>query len=142
MLRYFDSLSINAMEFPIKHPDKYQLTEKYDVLNEQFVLVENRLRALRPMRPVWVSCSNTDEAGTEDGGLLWIAKLGNKWRLVYTDSKSEPKPITECPALVRCRAAKYVRCLHAEIIKQKELIIPEIEDAITELTRYLAEGDE
>jgi hypothetical protein len=125
------------------------LATRYDALNEKFVAAENKLKALKPLRPAWVDYDTTSQ---EDGPTYWdllgLYKLDGKWRLVHAvdnelnDDGSGPydlKPITECSIEIRIRAAKEVRRLHEEIVKQKESAIPKVEEAIAELTKYCTE---
>lgn len=126
-----------------------QLASRYDLLNEQFIAAESRLKALKPLRPTWVSY---DHQENEDGFSFWellgLAKVDGKWRLVHAsdhelnDDGSGPlniKPVTECTVEVRISAAKQVRNLHEKIVEQKEKFIPTVEEAIAELKSYCAE---
>ena len=126
------------------------LATRYDALNEQFIAAETRLKALKPLHPVWVEY---DIKYTEDSNpsaswdLLGFTKLDGKWRLTHAYDNEfndgspffEIKAITECPIQIRVRAAKEVRKLHNAIIAQKEKFIPEVEEAINELAAYCTE---
>lgn len=121
------------------------LAQRYDTLNQLFVLAESQLRALKPLRPVWIRYDVKQiDGGPSRWDLLALTKIQDKWRLVHAwdhnlNDDSPPldiKPIIECPIEVRVRAAQEVRELHAAIVADKERFIPEVEAAIVELVNY------
>lgn len=125
-----------------------ELARRYDVLNTQFTAAEERLKALRPIYDVWVYYNHSQEGygSATYYEALGLHKAELKWRLVHaigSDSDEEGfreiKPIIECSVEVRLQAAKQVRMLHEEIVKQKEALVSTVEEAINELTGYCAE---
>jgi hypothetical protein len=123
------------------------LATRYDALNQAFVEAEQRLKALKPLHPVWVDYNHDYCEGQPDQWeLLGLFKHQGKWRLCHaTDHEmndcgfDDIKPVVECPVDVRVRAAKIVRQLHEKIVKSKEEYIPQVDEAIRELTYLFIE---
>src|SRR5262249_15878994 len=119
------------------------LSTRYDALNQLLTEAEQRLKSLKPLHPVWVDYDHDSGDGQPDRWeILGLVKYQSKWRLCHAydnelnddGSVYELKPIVECPVEIRVRAAKVVRRLHEEIVKSKEAYIPQVDEAIKELT--------
>jgi hypothetical protein len=117
------------------------LSIRYDALNQALNEAEQRLKALKPLHPVWVAYEHQQFEG-EPGfwELLGISKHQGKWRLCHGCDNDlndygplQVQPIVECNVDVRVRAARVVRQLHEEIVKSKEAYIPFVDEAINEL---------
>ena len=102
------------------------LTSRYDALNQAFVEAEKRLKALKPLHPVWLDYGHVRcEGEPEWWELLGLTKYQGKWRLCHASDHEmndygfdNIKPVVECAVDVRVRAAKAVRQLHEAMTKQ------------------------
>ncbi len=118
------------------------LASRYDALNQAFVEAEQLLKSLKPLHPVWIDYNRDSSDGQPDRWeVLGLNKYQGKWRLCHaTDNElneygcNDIKPIVECPVDVRVRAAKVVRQLHEKVVKSKEEYLPQVDEAIKELT--------
>lgn len=125
------------------HQADQTLSTRYDALNQAFVEAEQRLKSLKPLHPAWVDYNRDSCDGQPDRWeVLGLTKHQGKWRLCHAidnelnddGSMYDLKPIVECPVDVRVRAAKVVQQLHEKIVKSKEEYIPQVDEAIRELT--------
>ncbi|MDP1797156.1 MAG: hypothetical protein Q8K78_06730 [Planctomycetaceae bacterium] len=123
------------------------LASRFDALNTAFNETELHLRALRPIRSVWVNYNQTsDDYGDIVREHLGMIKLDEKWQLCHAveeqDSDgvfSDIQPVVECPIEVRVGAVKAVRMLHQKIVQEKDHFKLVVEDAIKELTDICTE---
>jgi hypothetical protein len=129
-----------------------KLTERFDALNQAIALAEQRLKELKPVRPVWAHYNPTGEHDEPPYAydVIGMDKVNNQWRLVYAKDDdrnydSGPwgiQPLTDCPVETRVRAVAELQKLHAKIIESKEKFIPEVEQAINAVLDYCKGGDQ
>ncbi len=116
------------------------LTNRYDALNRMYAVAENHLKALKPIREVFIRYGRSPELGSCE--ILGIEKYRGEWRLVHgidvQDSPDNPetKPIVECAIEIRIRAVDYVTHLHRAIVEDKERFIPTVDAAINTLVEF------
>jgi len=130
-----------------------QLVERYDALNQVFAVAEQRLKALKPPRSVWVEYNYDPDFPEQPDSpcgfeLLGIDKINSQWRLVHAYGHqlhdemgpSGIQPLVECPVDIRVRAASMLERLHIEIVEAKERYIPAVELAINQVIDYCKGG--
>lgn len=110
------------------------LHSKYDGLNQIIVLVEDKLKAMKPPHDVWV-----DAGG---GFAVGIAKVNGSWRLAVSPAKdiAEMKPLKDMPIAIRVDlcSGNALNRLRDSITKAREDFVPEVEFAIQNLKDFLA----
>jgi hypothetical protein len=124
-----------------------ELAARFDALNQQFAVAEAALKALKPVRSVYVHYNQEyADSGITYFEVLGLEKYQDRWRLVHCfgndfdeDKPFSTKPLIECPVEIRVRASSQVRKLHAEIVAQKEKYIPAVDAAIQELSDFCNE---
>jgi hypothetical protein len=122
-----------------------ELSTRYNALNQLFSIVEQRLKSLKPLQPVWhIYAHERIEGQVEEWELLGLTLYQGKWRLCHGHDHElnaegpilDIKPIIECPVDIRVRASQVVRQLHEKIVQSKEEYIPQVDQAIKELTDF------
>jgi hypothetical protein len=135
------------------------LSGKYDQINALLAKHENTLRQMKTARNVQVLFNKSTDylpTGEEEGEHrehLGFMKRAGVWRLCYAAEYEsficgnvpcdlEWKPLVECPVTTRVDAARHVGLLREAIVESKEEFLSEVDEAITELERSLANYDE
>jgi hypothetical protein len=127
-----------------------ELSTRYDTITKLLSEAETKLKRLRPPVSVWLAYGSRplDPDDPNDPRTQWelvgLTKYEDKVRLCHAyDSDisdiSDVRPIVECAAEVRVKAAKMIRKLRLKVIRSKEEFIPQVDEAIKELMEALSE---
>jgi hypothetical protein len=122
-----------------------ELSTRYSHLNQLYSIVEQRLKSLKPLHPVWLAYAHSHVEGqTDDWELLGLMLYQGKWRLCHGHDHDlnvdgpilDVKPIIECSVDIRVRATQVVPQLEERIVRSKEEYIPQVDQAINNLTDF------
>lgn len=122
------------------------LFKRYDELNALWIRAEKEFTAYHI--PHTISFEYAHPSSDEDDPIvrcLGLSKRNGAWRIChgeyhYADADREPDwtPITECSAILRVYATKWLPKLREAIVAASERFIPEVERAIERLRKELS----
>jgi hypothetical protein len=149
---YFQDFSNMTIEKRNQEINK-ALESRFAQLNSAIEAHEQKLKQMMVPKDasiVYASHQETDSTTGEPWGEhsshLGMIKLRGAWRLCYAEhcfsyQHEEPdldwKPLVEASIETRIEAAKEIEKLREEIVKTKEALVPEIEQAIATLAQSL-----
>lgn len=126
---------------------KQALFSSYDQLNERINKVEERLTSFHVSQGVSYEYERVTSPNPQEGWtsfVLEIAKIKGKWRICHVeywseapDQRPHPKPLVECSARDRVRAAKHLAKLEELIVKDSEQFLSDVDAAVAEIDKYL-----
>jgi hypothetical protein len=136
-----------SLEERNEHADA-ELSTRYEQINQLLAEAEKRLKRLKPPQEVWIAYNmkqvNPDNPGSpECWELIGLCRYAGTVRLCHATDWDEGdianiRPVVECPAEVRVKAANLIGKLRIKFVKMKEEFIPQVDDAINVLTSALA----
>lgn len=129
------------------------LESRFSQLNSAIEAHEKKFKAMMVPKDTWIiydpyqdTDSITGQAWGEHQPHLGMIKLHGAWRLCYAEhyvsyQHDEPevdwKPLVEASIEIRIEATKQIEALREAIVKGKEDLAPEVEQAIATLTKSL-----
>jgi hypothetical protein len=128
-----------------------QLFDRYDRLNSLWEQAEKQLIALhvpRPVRHAYLSYPMSENSSAYLNHCLGLQKIKGSWRICYAvdydynraDREPDWTPISECSATIRVHAAPHLPGLRSAALASSEKFIPEVDKAIDELAKGIAEA--
>lgn len=129
------------------------LESRFAQLNSAIEAHEQKLKQMmvpKEVSIVYASYQDSDPASGQVWGEysshLGMVKLRGAWRLCYAEhylcyqaeeTEIDWKPLVEASIEIRIEASKEIEKLREEIVKSKEALVPEIEQAIAKLAESL-----
>jgi hypothetical protein len=123
-----------------------ELYGRYDRMNELWLKAEQKLAKHHiPKHVIYEYHTDEDRYGQPHVGyVLGLFKVKGEWKIsagsyCYNDPEEETdwKPIAECSATTRTKAAKFLPAFEEAIIKSAERFVPEVDDAIQKLDEFV-----
>jgi hypothetical protein len=125
-----------------------ELFSRYDQLNALWEKAEEQLCKNHIPREVLFPFNSFDmnpgERNAQILQCLGLQKIKGKWRICYVEFPDRCEcalewwtPIIECSAEIRVQAAKHLSAFRKYTIEQAEAFVPEVDDAIQQLSSAL-----